>query len=87
MSFWSAVVLMVLIGAVASVLRSRYNAQNGYASDRHGNPIESDRSAREAELEHEVKQLRDRIHVLERIATDDRQARQISDEIERLRDE
>ena len=85
MSFWSAIVLIVLIGAVAGVMRSRYNAMNGFASDHRGDPVEG-KSSREAELEHEVVELRERIQVLERIATDGRQSKQIADEIEQLRD-
>ncbi len=42
-------------------------------------------SPREAELEREVDDLRTRIHVLERIATDGRGTRALADEIESLR--
>ncbi|BBC74063.1 conserved hypothetical protein [Altererythrobacter sp. B11] len=41
---------------------------------------------REAELEREIRELHERIKVLERIATEDRSARDLSDEIDRLRD-
>lgn len=43
-------------------------------------------SPRELELQREVEDLRERIHVLERIATDGRQTRQLAAEIESLRD-
>jgi uncharacterized protein YpuA (DUF1002 family) len=43
-------------------------------------------SARETELEHEVKELRERLHVLERITVDGRETHLLSDEIEKLRD-
>ena len=43
-------------------------------------------SGREAELEREVTELRERVKVLERIATDGRETRLLSDEIEKLRD-
>ena len=42
-------------------------------------------SPRELELQREVVDLRTRIHVLERIATDGRQTRELADEIESLR--
>jgi hypothetical protein len=42
-------------------------------------------SPRELELQREVEDLRERIHVLERIATDGRSTRALSDEIESLR--
>jgi hypothetical protein len=44
------------------------------------------RSGREADLEREVEELRERVKVLERIATDGRETRLLSDEIEKLRD-
>ena len=50
-----------------------------------GNPLAGS-TAREAELEGEVEQLRSRIQVLERIATDGRHSRELADEIESLRE-
>ena len=41
---------------------------------------------RETELQREVEQLRERIHVLERIATDGRKPHALAAEIESLRD-
>jgi hypothetical protein len=43
-------------------------------------------STRESELQREVEQLRERIHVLERIATDSRKPHALAAEIESLRD-
>jgi hypothetical protein len=43
-------------------------------------------TTREIELEKEVQELRDRVKVLERIATDGRSARSLAEEIESLRD-
>jgi hypothetical protein len=43
-------------------------------------------SAREAEMERELVELRERVKVLERIATDGRSSRSLADEIESLRD-
>lgn len=43
-------------------------------------------SPREQELQREVEDLRERIHVLERIATDGRRPQALADEIERLRE-
>ena len=85
MSFWTAVVIIVAIGAVASILRARYQAQNGTNHDRHGNQSLTPHP-REAELEREVADLKKRLAVLERIATDDRQSKAIAHEIEALRD-
>jgi ABC-type phosphate transport system auxiliary subunit len=85
MSFWSAIVLIVLITAAASVIRSRHRG-GGRLS--HHQEIQS--SAREKQLQDEVEQLRDRIQVLERIATDGnsidaQETRRIAAEIENLR--
>ena len=79
MSFWSAIVLIVLIGAVVSVVRSRHMHGIGHRDPGAG--------AREAELERELTELRERVRVLERIATDDTQGRRLSDQIERLRED
>ena len=37
MNLWTAIVIIVAIGALASVLRSRYNAQHGITEDMMGN--------------------------------------------------
>lgn len=85
MTWAFAIVLIALIMVGGAVLRARYNAMNGYGTDDQGNPIGSPR--RERELEEEIEQLRERLAVLERIATDDRESKQLAQEIERLRDE
>lgn len=90
MSFWSAIVLIVLITAIAGVMRSRHG---GSSRLRHGGQDQAQLpSAREQQLEREVDDLRERIKVLERIATDGnsidaRETRRIAEEIESLRDQ
>lgn len=86
MSFWTAVVLIVAISAIAGVMRSRHRG-----SDRLRRHTEAGPSPREKELESEVESLRDRIQVLERIATDGNsvdalETKRIAAEIEALRD-
>lgn len=78
MGFWDAVVLIVLIVAIASVKHARHRASATAELPRPETP--------DAELEREVIELRKRLAVLERIATDERKGREIADEIERLRD-
>lgn len=95
MSFWTAMVIIVAIGAIASVLRSRSNAKAGITEDYLGNQTlsrsdEAERDAREREAAEEIAALKERIAVLERIATDantiDARARaQLTSEIEALR--
>ena len=78
-----AVVAMVAIVMLGVVLASR----NKSASHQRNDPPPEGPSPREQELEDEVTDLRERLKVLERIATEDRAARRLSSEIEQLRDE
>jgi hypothetical protein len=95
MSFWTAIVIIVLIASVASIMRSRNNASNGITEDYLGNQSYSrtddpEREAREREMGEEIAQLKERIAVLERIATDTnsntaRERARLTAEIEALR--
>ncbi|MEM1195682.1 MAG: hypothetical protein AAGH57_06225 [Pseudomonadota bacterium] len=100
MGFWTAVVVIVAIGAIASVLKARYNAKAGITEDYLGNQTlnrPSDTSsdegakAREKAAQQEIAQLKERIAVLERIATDNnsvssQESARIASEIESLRE-
>ena len=81
MNPFEMVVMIVAIVMVSSVLRARY----GYRSRRdrgiEANPAERVETLR---LKDEVQQLKERIHVLERIATDKEDT--LSRQIEELRD-
>ena len=87
MSMWTAIVIIVAIGAFVSVMRTRYYAQHGIVADRHGRvqPQVVERKP-DPELLREIDDLRKRLEVLERIATDERHTRSIAAEIESLRD-
>ena len=85
MSFGTVIVVLAAIFALVTLIRSRHNARLGYGTDENGQPIGNPQ--REAELRREVEELRERVQVLERIATDDTEAKRLSAEIERLRDE
>lgn len=84
MSFWSALVAIVAIIAFAMVRMERHRSgldrPSATADRRELSP------GRAAELEREMADLRDRIAVLERIATDERHSRAVAEEIESLRD-
>lgn len=87
MSVWTAIVAIVAIIGWVEVRKARY--QSGQAPDR---ALHDDTprgftppSHREGELEREVIELRKRLEVLERIATDDRKSRDLAEEIDRLR--
>lgn len=89
MSFWTAVVVLFAIAAVTSIIRGRQRANAGIISDKQGN--ESYAPQEDAAARREVEELRERIKVLERIATDGntnetRRIQAISDEIESLKD-
>lgn len=78
---FSMVVAIVLIVAIAGVFKARYGHRRRDEQDAIGTrpTIESE------QLRGEIKQLKDRIAVLERVITDDRQLRDLAKEIEDLR--
>ena len=85
MNPFEMVVLIVAITAVASVLRARY----GIRRDRHGNEFAiqgADDRAQSQALREEIRALKERIQVLERLATDDTSGIRLDREIEKLRD-
>ena len=78
MSFWTAVVIMVFLVMGARVMRARYDAQAAAPT------LATDPEARR--LRQEVQALKERIAVLERLATDDNSSARLDREIEKLRD-
>ncbi|MCW1381547.1 hypothetical protein OLX02_01800 [Novosphingobium sp. KCTC 2891] len=78
MSFWTAIVVIVAIIAWANIRMTKHRGES-----RPGQDIESQYTA---SLEREVADLRKRLEVLERIATDDRETKRLAQEIEALRD-
>jgi len=85
MGLWSAIVLIALIGAIASVISSKHRAQAGIGQDAGGNQFRLRDPANE-ELRKEVEDLRERVKVLEKIVTDGRDSRSLAEQIENLRD-
>lgn len=86
MNWATAVVLIVLITALAGVMRHRSQSSQRMDLQDGTQNIE-----RERQLEEEIEQLRDRIQVLERIATEGnsvnaRETQRVAAEIEALRD-
>ncbi|HUQ13203.1 MAG TPA: hypothetical protein VM055_02905 [Novosphingobium sp.] len=82
---WTAIVVIVAISAFASVMRARLQGHHG-VGDESTHKTPALRAPPNAELEREIADLRKRLAVLERIATDDRQSKAIAHEIEQLRD-
>ena len=78
MNQFEMVVLIVAIVMIAGVFKARYG------SSRRGREGESVEPAETLRLREEVKMLKERLHVLERITTDKENS--LSREIEELRD-
>ena len=87
MSLWTAVMIIAVVGII-------FGNRRHHRFDRFGRhpqqPEEPQLLARNSELEREISELRERVKVLERIATDAegvgaRDARAIAAEIEALR--
>ncbi|MBB3955208.1 hypothetical protein [Novosphingobium sediminicola] len=95
MNFWEAIVLIVIITSVAKVFQAGLYSRSGRArrvtiDDKGKQTIiehadNAETEIRNQRLNREVEELRERIKVLERIATEDRKARDLADEIESLR--
>lgn len=92
MNWAEAIVLIVIITAIARTLRTaivmRGKGRAHIELDGKGNPIqirEQGPGPDTPALHREVAELRERIKVLERIATDGRTSRELADEIEKLR--
>ncbi len=78
MNPFEMVAIIVIAVMAATVLKARYSHR------RHDAAIEPAERAETLRLKDEVKQLKERLHVLERIATDKENS--LSREIEELRD-
>ena len=85
---FTMVVAIVLIVTIGKVLSSRYKARHGIVEDEDmlGNKTQrmlgnDDTKA----MQDEIRTLKDRIHVLERIATDGNSVSDINRQIEELR--
>ncbi|MEQ1542638.1 MAG: hypothetical protein HOO94_09110 [Novosphingobium sp.] len=87
MNMWTAIMVIsiVAITQIARVLRAKYQAQHGIVEDRKGR-VQMLAQPTDTELQREVETLRERIKVLERIATDEHKPQALAAEIESLRD-
>jgi hypothetical protein len=85
-NFWEFILVISIAGMIYSAWRSKHLARLGAYEDDKGK-IHQVNPGREAELEREVEALRERVKVLERIATDGHETRRLSDEIDKLREQ
>ena len=84
MNLWTMIVLIVAMSMLTAIITERYKTMRktgGREAEDERRMLRDDRDAARAELE----ELRDRVKVLERIATDP--SRRTADEIEKLRDD
>src|SRR3546814_6070363 len=70
----------------SDVCSSDLRAKHGIRRDRHGHDYVAGNDAETKALQAEIRALKDRIQVLERIATDNNRAVTLDQEIEKLRD-
>ena len=85
MNPFEIVIGIVLIVTIGSIIR----AKHGIRRDRHGNEFFVGKAQNDEEtkaLQTEIRALKERIQVLERIATDNNRAVTLDQEIESLRD-
>lgn len=83
MSFWTAAVIIVMIWGVVTVYSRRHDGALGVTRDEDGNPIFAPRD--ESHTRRELEELRERVKVLERIATDRHGPDRLASDIELLR--
>jgi hypothetical protein len=88
MGWAEAVLAIVIVVTIGRVMRSKYRAQHGILEDKEGNALPQQilKDPDSDKLREEVTYLKERVQVLEKIATDDRGARELESEIEKLRD-
>ena len=84
-----AAVLMVAILAFTEMQKAKHRARHGITKDWLGSEVPPDHPSKlspaDPALQREVEELRERVKVLERIATEDRETKLLSAEIESLR--
>lgn len=85
MNPFEMVVVIVLIVVIGRVLSSRYGSNAKKQSD-DNMPVEYNNNTDSAYLQSEIKVLKERISVLERLATDDQRNLELDREIAKLRD-
>jgi hypothetical protein len=84
---WTAIMIIAIVAiiGVTEVLKAKHRARHGIIADSAGNETPIAPPMNPA-LEREVQELRERVKVLERIATEDRETKLLSAEIESLRE-
>ncbi len=87
MNPFEMVIGIVLIVTIGSIVRAKYGEHHGHGRrGRRGPDFAPKDDAETQALLAEIRALKDRIQVLERIATDHNRAASLDEEIEKLRD-
>jgi len=86
MNPFEMVIGIVLIVTIGSVVRAKYGVPYGRRGRGAGPDFAAPDNAETKALQAEIRALKERIQVLERIATDHNRAATLDEEIERLRD-
>jgi hypothetical protein len=82
---FTMVVAIVLIVTVGRIIRSKHKAQHGIIEDNSGNQQRLMNDPETDRMRDEIRTLKDRIQVLERIATENNSANDLNRQIEELR--
>jgi hypothetical protein len=86
---FTMIVAIVLIATIGKVLSSKFKAQNGIIEDEDMMGNKTQRLTQDHDkgaMQDEIRALKERIQVLERIATDNSSANDVGRQIEALRD-
>jgi hypothetical protein len=83
---FTMVVAIIAIITIGKVVSSRHKARHGIIEDGDGNQTRISADPDSARMREEISMLKERIQVLERIATDNNSASDINRQIEQLRD-
>ena len=89
MNPFEMVIGIILIITIGSVIKARYQARHGILEDEDMMGNKKQRLAHDgekAQMASEITELKERIHVLERIATDNHGADDLERQIEEVRD-
>jgi hypothetical protein len=85
MNPFEMVVAIVIVSAIASVLRAKYGVTRKHRRDRFAQNIAQQPDPDAERMREEIKVLKERIAVLERITTETNSAVSLDREIEKLR--
>jgi hypothetical protein len=85
MNWWTAIMIIAVVAILADLWKAKHRARHGILADEDGN--ERLAAQNDSALQREVEELRERVKVLERIATEDRDTKRLSAEIDSLRDQ